>query len=151
MSVLHRCKYERDVSLAAVLAGWLVRHCPRDRTYDIVIPVPLHRDRLRWRGFNQAVLLARPLARAWDVPHDPFVLARTRHTAPQVGLDERERRRNISGAFGVRRPSAVRERSVLLVDDVYTTGATLEECAHVLRRAGARHVDALVLTRAVLH
>jgi ComF family protein len=151
MRVLHRFKYERDVSVAPVLAAWLAHHCPLDRTYDIVVAVPLHRKRLRWRGFNQAVLLARPQARAWGVAHDPFVLARTRHTAPQVGLDERERRRNIAGAFRVHRPTAVRQRRVLLVDDVYTTGATLEECARVLRRAGARQVDALVLSRAVLH
>jgi len=119
-------------------------------THDLLVPVPLHLRRLRWRGFNQALLLTRPLAQRCGARLDPFVLARTRPTSPQVGLDEAARRRNIAGAFAVRDPAVVRRRSVLLIDDVYTTGATVEECARVLRRAGASRVDVLVLARAVL-
>lgn len=148
---MQRYKYNRDVSLAAPLSRLLARHCPVDLDgYDLVVPVPLHVSRLRWRGFNQALLLARRLVRGRRPGVDPFVLERTRPTLPQVELDEVERRRNVAHAFHVRRPAAVQGRRVLLVDDVYTTGSTVKECSHALRRAGAAEVDVLVLARAVL-
>ncbi len=149
-AALHRYKYHRDVTLAPVLGDLLAERCPLPPQYDLVLPVPLHLSRLRWRGFNQSLLLARPLARRFGLPLDPFVLLRTRATRPQVHLDETDRRRNITGAFAVRDRGAVRGRRILLVDDVYTTGATVDECARTLRRAGARHIDVLVLARAVL-
>jgi len=148
--VLHRFKYAPDVTLAPALGSFLVDRCPFSGCYDLIVPVPLHLERLRWRGFNQALLLAKPLARHLNIRVDPFVLERIRATPPQVGLAKKDRHRNMAGAFAVRKPSAVRERSALLVDDVYTTGATVNECARTLRRAGARQVDVLVLARAVL-
>jgi ComF family protein len=147
--VLHDFKYRRDVTLAPVLADLLIRRCPLAVTHDLIVPVPLHRDRLRWRGFNQSLLLARRLGARFTVPVDPFTLVRTRPTPPQVGLDEADRRRNVAGAFAVARTAAVAGHNALLVDDVYTTGATVEECARILKRAGARHVDVLVLARVV--
>jgi ComF family protein len=147
---VHRFKYGREVTLAPCLSRLLVDLCPLDPNYDVIVPVPLHISRLRWRGFNQALVLAKPLARHWQVPIDPFLLRRVRATASQVGLDESERRRNIAGAFEVSKRSAIRRKRILLVDDVYTTGATLNECARTLRRAGAERVDALVLARTVL-
>jgi ComF family protein len=116
-----------------------------------LIPVPLHPERLRWRGFNQSLLLSRPLARAWNVPVDPFVLRRRRATPPQVGLDERARRLNVGGAFAVAEGASLKDLGVLLIDDVFTTGATVNECAITLRRAGAARVDVLVLARALPH
>lgn len=111
----------------------------------LVVPVPLHRSRLRERGFNPAGELARPLARAWGVDFDPLALLRVRSTPSQTGLDRRGRRRNVAGAFRVRaRPIP---RRVWLVDDVVTTGATLEEAARALRSAGAREVTALCAAR----
>ena len=118
-------------------------------TYDVIIPVPLHIDRLRWRGFNQAQLLLRPFAGTCAI--DPYSLARIRPTRPQVGLPEAERRDNVAGAFRVVRPERVAGLRILLVDDVYTTGATVNECGGALRRAGAQAVDVLVLARAVQH
>jgi ComF family protein len=115
------------------------------------MPVPLHVSRLRWRGFNQAQLLATPLARQAGVPLDALSLERIRHTRPQVELTEAERRRNVAHAFRVTRPGRVHRRRILLVDDVYTTGATVDECSRELKRAGAASVDVLVLARAVLH
>jgi ComF family protein len=148
--LLHRFKYTPDITLAPTL-GTLLADCGfMPGPYDVVIPVPLHNDRLRWRGFNQALLLARPLARRRNLRIEPFALTRTRPTRPQVGLKDRERHRNIAGAFAVRNPGAVRGLSVLLVDDVYTTGATVNECARMLRGAGARQVEVLVLARAVV-
>lgn len=146
VQAIRHLKYRRDVSLARTLGEVLADQVPEGIAIDSIVPVPLHKTRLRWRGFNQAVLLARPLEqrRSWHLDFD--LLRRTRETAPQVGLDETERSRNLRGAFSVR--SACRGRRVLLVDDVYTTGATANECARVLRRAGARSVDVLVLARA---
>jgi ComF family protein len=146
-SALFRYKYGREVVLARPLGELLAERCPLPARYDAIVPVPLHRSRLRWRGFNQALLLARPLARRWSVALDPFALQRTRPTDPQVGLDDASRRRNIAGAFAVQPGSALRGRSILLVDDVLTTGATADECARTLLGAGARRVDVLVLAR----
>jgi ComF family protein len=146
-SALHQYKYKPDATLAPLLADLLASRCPYRNDYDVLLPVPLHLERLRWRGFNQAALLARRLARQWTLRLDPFVLVRIRATPPQVGLDEAQRRRNITGAFAVRCADRVRRRKVLLVDDVYTTGATVNECARVLKKAGARRVDVLVLAR----
>jgi predicted amidophosphoribosyltransferase len=106
---------------------------------------------LRWRGFNQSLLLAQSLARDWKVAVDPFTLRRSRPTPPQVGLDENARRRNVGGAFAVAKGASVKGLSVLLIDDVFTTGATANECAATLRRAGAHGVDVLVLARALPH
>lgn len=148
-STLFRYKYSRDVTLARPLGELLLERCPLAPRYDVIVPVPLHIARLRWRGFNQALLLAKPLERLWGVPLEAFALRRARPTQPQVGLDDAGRRRNIAGAFEVRRQETIRKRSVLLVDDVFTTGATADECARTLLRAGARRVDVLVLARAL--
>lgn len=148
---LQRYKYAPDASLAPMLGQLMTEHCVFDLTqYDVLIPVPLHLTRLRWRGFNQAHLLARQLARRATSPIDPFALERVRATAPQVELDDTARRRNVARAFRVPDPARVGDRRILLVDDVYTTGATADECSRTLRRAGATHVDVLVLARAVL-
>jgi ComF family protein len=149
IEVLARFKYGRDVTMAPVLSAFLVEHLPLSLDADVVVPIPLHRERLRWRGFNQAVPLARAIAAARGRPVDPFALTRQRPTPPQVGLGAGDRRRNVRGAFAVRDRERVRGRTVLLVDDVMTTGATAHECAHVLRRAGARAVDVVVLARAL--
>lgn len=145
---IHRYKYGGDVTLAAVLGRLMAERCPYTVDHDLIVPVPLHRARLRSRGFNQSLLIARPLARACRIPISPFVLSRRRATVPQVGLGERDRRRNLAGAVEVRDHAEVRSRSILLVDDVYTTGATANECARALRAAGARRIDVLVLARA---
>lgn len=147
--VLARLKYGRDISLAPVLAAFMIEQLPLDAGHDLIVPVPLHRDRLRWRGFNQAVPLARAVGGACGVRVDPLLLGRARATPPQVGLDAAQRRRNVRGAFVVRRADRARGRRVLLIDDVMTTGATAHECARALRAAGALQVDALVLARAV--
>jgi len=150
-SVLQRYKYNRAVGLARPLGQLLIERCPLPlAAYDVMVPVPLHLSRLRWRGFNQAYLLAGMLGRAAGVGVDPFSLQRIRSTLPQVELTEAERRRNVARAFRVVRPERLRSQRILLVDDVYTTGATVAECTRALCAAGARSVDVLVLARAVL-
>jgi ComF family protein len=114
---------------------------------DFLVPVPLHRRRERERGYNQALLVARRLERAWGVPVAADVLVRLTATAPQTHLDAPARRRNVRKAFSVRRPEAIAGRHVVLVDDVLTTGATAGECARVLTRAGASAVGVLTIAR----
>lgn len=147
-ALLRRHKYGLDQSLGRALAEYLDAAPPLHAGgYDLVIPVPLHRARLRWRGFNQAALLAAALARRLDCALDVATLARIRGGAPQTARDHSQRARNVRNAFAVLRPSRVAGRRVLLVDDVMTTGATADECARVLRAAGARRIDVLTLAR----
>jgi ComF family protein len=114
---------------------------------DVLVPVPLHRRRLRQREFDQALALARYLSQRVHIPYQADVLTRQRYTASQVGLNRTERDHNVRGAFGVRQPRSIQDKSVLLIDDVYTTGATVKECARVLRQAGAAWVGVYTLAR----
>ena len=149
-SIIRRHKYGRDQSLSAALAQCLGDSLPLNgEDYDLVIPVPLHTRRLRWRGFNQAALLASVVAGKIHRTLDVATLARIRDTPPQTGQGGGQRRQNVRGAFLVTRPNRVANRSLLVVDDVMTTGATLDECARALLAAGARKVDVFTLARAV--
>lgn len=114
---------------------------------DVIVPVPLHASRLRERGYNQAALLARELAQRAEIALNERTLVRKRATAPQVELSAKERRENVHDAFCCS-DDGLAEKHVLLVDDVCTTGATLEACAIALRKSGARSVQALTLARA---
>ncbi len=120
-----------------------LRHAP---IAEAVLPVPLHPARLRQRGFNQSVELARPLARHWGVPLLTDVAVRVRHTQPQSQLSRPLKARNVRAAFALQRPLAYRH--VLLIDDVMTTGSTLRELAQVLKAGGAHTVDVAVVARA---
>jgi ComF family protein len=114
---------------------------------DLIVPVPLHPERLRQRGFNQAQLLAGIFFPERRQKLHLSLIQRLRATPPQTGLTGEMRRRNMKGAFGVTAPEQVAGRTVLLIDDVLTTGATVEECARVLQRAGAGDVQVLTLAR----
>jgi ComF family protein len=118
---------------------------------DLIAPVPLHRRRLFSRRYNQSALLAAGVARASGLPHVPDLLIRHRHTPPQGRMSRTARERNLAGAvaIGAQWAERLREQRVLLVDDVMTTGVTADLSARVLRRAGARAVDVLVLARVV--
>lgn len=117
--------------------------------YDRVVPVPLHPRKTRERGFDQAAVLAAGLSRKTGIPLDRRSLVRIRYTGTQTRLNREARRENIREAFRVTGADRVRGASLLLVDDVYTTGATVNECAATLMKAGANNVDVLTLARAV--
>lgn len=116
---------------------------------DCLIPVPLHRMRLIKRRFNQSTLLANTLSKRSGVPVEPHALRRIKATPTQNGLTAKGRRRNVQGAFRVSDPSAVANKRLVLIDDVMTTGATLEACTRALKQAGAARVDAVCLARVV--
>ncbi|RDS79000.1 ComF family protein [Dyella monticola] len=142
-----RFKFHRDLAAGRALAAMWLREPPPLDMPALILPVPLHRRRLRQRGYNQTVELARPLARAWDVPCRHDLLQRTRHTDAQTGLDAVARRRNLRHAF-VLNPAIALPPHVAVLDDVFTTGATLAECTRVLKRAGVARVDVWALARA---
>jgi ComF family protein len=144
--LLPRFKFHHDLAAGRLLAQLMAETCASLPRPDALLPLPLHRARLRRRGYDQALELARPLARALDLPLLDAALVRTRHTAPQSRLDAPQRRRNLRGAFTVRTAAAL-PAHVVLVDDVMTTGATLQAAATALRRAGVARVDAWVCAR----
>jgi ComF family protein len=141
-----RYKFGATLAAGRALATlWQAERAPA--LPELIVPVPLHRTRLRKRGYNQALELARPLARTLGVPCRPDVLQRARATGAQTELDAADRRRNVRGAFALR-PGSTLPAHVVVLDDVMTTGATLAECASVLKRAGVTRVDVWALARA---
>jgi len=149
--VVHEFKYGRQIHLRHLVARWLHRALEdervRDLSFDVIVPVPLHAARQRERGFNQAQLLAELLSARTSIPAKPL-LERIRYTTTQTALDRAERIENLHNAFRLRKKADVQALRVLLVDDVLTTGATLSECARVLKRAGALSVYAAIVARA---
>lgn len=148
VEAIHSFKYGGKVILGRPLGRLLAGTISLPFTPQAVIPVPLHKKRLRKRGFNQALLLAREVARHLGARVDYTNLRRLRDTAQQVKLKTEARKENVKGAFALKRPGDVKGRAVLLIDDVYTTGATIMECSKVLKKAGAL-VHALTLARTV--
>ena len=142
--IVHALKYKGYTRVVERLMTPLLLEVVRGR-FDAVVPVPLHRSRLRRRGFNQAELMAKSLAKKMGASLSDTLEA-VRSTRDQVELSGAGRRANVKGAFGAKGRARGR---VLLVDDVFTTGATMSECAGVLRRAGAAEVHAVSLCRAV--
>lgn len=144
---IRRCKYHHRIDLVPALGELLepiVRTLP---SISAVVAVPLHARRLRQREFNQSLRIAAWLARRFERPLWPDVLRRIRWTAPQTTLDRTQRSANVRRAFAIRNPSTVTGCRFLLVDDVYTTGATVNECARTLQAAGASEVYVVTVAR----
>lgn len=143
---IHLFKYGGIETLAEPLAQLLLRALPRDSHFDVVIAMPMHWRKQWQRGFNQAALLARPVAKRYGLKLSSN-LARRRYTKAQAGLSEEQRRENLKNSFWVRRAEEIQGKRILVIDDVLTTGATMREAAGTLRSAGAAHVSALTLAR----
>lgn len=143
---IKRFKYSRRLEMLPVMQHWLrAPHCLElVEDADMVAPVPLHPTRLKQRGFNQSLLLAQAYPEATLARE---LLTRVRHTPPQTGLNPKERRDNVKGAFAVPRLEMAAGKKILVIDDVFTTGATVKECARVLLKAGAHQVNILTIAR----
>lgn len=145
-AAVHALKYKGYFAVAEPMAQLMAERFPAwSQEGDIVIAVPLHPERVRERGYNQATLLARQLCQQQDIEHDEDALWRTRNTRPQVGLDRLQRRENVKDAFAA--ASRVRGQRVLLVDDVCTTGATLLAAGEALLLQGAASVRGFCFAR----
>lgn len=152
LDCIHRFKYNEHLGVGKVLGQMMAVYAyPAFNVsdYTLIMPVPLHPKRLRQRGFNQSLLLARVIAARHDRPVDFMTLKRQIYTEPQVNLGRSERETNIKGAFKIADAGRIAGEKILLVDDVYTTGSTVKECATVLLKAGAEDVAVLTLARAV--
>ena len=149
--IIHHLKYKQKFTMGNLLA-LLLENIPSDGisfgSYDLFIPVPLHIKRLRQRGFNQSVILGKILNKKYRVPLKTMVLQRSVYTLPQVNLPVKERKLNVRNAFRVKDHRLIQGKKVLILDDVFTTGATLNECARVLKKFGASRVDGFVIARA---
>lgn len=144
--LIHLFKYRGITALEEPLGRMLLRALPRNERFDVVTPMPLHWTRRLSRGFNQSALLAEQVSRHTQLPVE-HLLRRIRNTGTQAGLTNSARRANVAGAFRVLRPERVKDRRILLIDDVLTTGATANACANRLRAAGAARVTVLTLAR----
>lgn len=145
--LIHLFKYDRMERLGKPLGAFLRTGYPREITFDSIVPMPIHRRRLRERGFNQAEVLANQLKSFAQLPVEKLVLRR-KHTAKQAGLSGKERRVNVRDAFRIPNAAKVAGKRILLIDDVLTTGASANACALTLKGAGASSVAILALARA---
>ena len=147
---IHFFKFEKKQVFARYLLQLLNAHTPSDCNigeYDFILPVPIHKKRLRERGFNQAGLLAKGLGKAQAVPVLTDVLIRQRHTTAQSSLNNEARQQNILGAFALHKPNRINGKRLLVIDDVFTTGATIREAVNELWSADPAEVDVLTLAR----
>jgi ComF family protein len=150
---IHRFKFKRRKKLAEPLGFLMVQYLSQlplleMEKLDAIVPVPLHRRRLRERGFNQAELLGNIVGKYFGLPLLPAV-ERTRDTQAQFDLPREKRFNNIAEAFSVARPVEIEGRRIMLIDDIYTTGATITECSRALKAAGAKRIEVATLSRAV--
>src|SRR5262245_27066975 len=144
-----RLKYGRKVAIAKTMARYMLPLVGEGGEGRLFVAVPLHRTRLWWRGFNQSALVARELSRRLGIPADPLALRRIRRTPPLKGMSALQRRKTVAGAFRVHDRMSVAGRTIILIDDVFTTGSTAEACARALKRAGAARVELVSWARVV--
>ena len=147
---IHLFKYNSKLSLVNPLAKLMIEHAPsffKMEEIDFIMPVPLHMRKLRQRQFNQARLLAKVFAKEFAKKLKDNLLIKIKSGASQVTLSRRERIENVRDSFKVRDPSSIKDKYILLIDDVVTTGATVNECAKVLSEAGAGRIDVFSLAR----
>lgn len=148
-SLAIRLKYGRKVALAKAMARYMVPLVGELPGRALLVPVPLHRRRVASRGFNQSLLIAREIGRLGGLQVSPRALRRTKVTPPLKGMSQVQRRKTVAGAFSAHDPAQVRGRTIVLIDDVLTTGSTANACARTLLKAGAERVELLCWARVV--
>ncbi len=149
---IHLFKYKARLRLLKPLGKIMTdftNNYLKSKKFDIIVPVPLHRARLAERSFNQAELLAKNLPKYLNCRLDTKILKRTKNTATQTGLSKTQRANNLRGVFKMNTALAVEDKNILIVDDVFTTGSTIDECAKILLKANAKSVEALVLAKGI--
>lgn len=150
---IHMLKYSDAKSVSRQLGTMMAERVVGDQKYnkaDMILAVPLHSARKRERGYNQAQLLAEQLGKALDIPAPEGLIARGKHTKSQTTLNKEQRHKNVEGIFVVQNPARIKDRTIILVDDVLTTGATIGTCGQSLLAAGAREVLAYTAAAAPL-
>jgi len=140
-------KYYGKISLAGPMARLMISSLGSLPPIDLIMPVPLHSARLREREYNQSLLLAHRLSTHFHIPLTFTTLIRTRQTTPQTALSRKDRLKNLRRSFAVTSPESIKGKTILLVDDVFTTGTTVNECAKTLRKAGSGDVYVVTLAR----
>lgn len=150
---IHLFKYHGEKKLAEPLGELLIDYLVRNQEFkkgiDLIIPVPLHKNDLKGRGFNQSVLLGRIIENYFSIPAKEEVLIKKKLTPSQVNLSKKEREKNILRAFSIDRPEEIRGKNILILDDIFTTGSTVEECSKELKKAKAKNIFILTLARSV--
>ena len=150
---IHLFKYYGEKKLAKplgkLMVDYLLKNNEFENKFDLIIPVPLHKNDLKKRGFNQSVLLGKVIGDYFFIPVEERVLIKKKITPFQVNLSRKEREKNILRAFSVEKPEKIKGRNILILDDVFTTGATVEECAKELMKARAKNIFVLTLARTV--
>jgi len=150
---IHLFKYYGEKKLAEPLGNLMINYLLKNDEFkkkiDLIIPVPLHKNDLKKRGFNQSVLLGRVIGDYFSIPVGKRVLIKKKITPFQVNLSKKEREKNIIKAFAVERPEEVKYKNILILDDIFTTGSTVEECAKELIKAQAKNIFVLTLARSV--
>ncbi|MGD0278750.1 MAG: ComF family protein [Smithella sp.] len=152
LNAIHRFKYKRDMSIGEMLASFMADFSFPDidfTDYSLIIPVPLHIKRLRERGFNQSLILAYAIGKKRKIPVNFSLLKRHKYTLTQTASNRNERKQNIKGAFEVTDKKKIADKNIILIDDVYTTGATINECAKTLIKAKAQKIAVLTLARVI--
>lgn len=150
--IIHKFKYNKKKYLAKPLSNLMIDYLRNDssidiKNIDIIIPVPLHKKRLQERGFNQSELLGKCLSEDFKIELASDVLFRTKNTVPQFNLSPFQRAENIKGAFEVKNQNIIKDKNILLLDDIYTTGSTLQEASKSLKKAKTKNIYCLTLAR----
>lgn len=146
--LITRYKFYNGLYLRPLMLQWMLQKIsPLADDIDMVIPVPLHWRRIIKRTYHHTALLAKPIAKDIGAEYAPNLLKRVKHTPPQVGLTRKRRQKNMIGAFKTPKPNLLKNQTILLIDDVMTTGATIESCSKILRKAGADRVIILTLAK----
>ncbi|MCG9129547.1 ComF family protein [Candidatus Poribacteria bacterium] len=150
--IIHLYKFEKKRSLAKYLSDLMIRHLPNDCNfdeYDYILPIPIHKNRLRERGFNQSILISKGISKEIGIDICTDALVRSKNTSPQSSLARDARQSNIVGAFEIKNKKLIEGKRILIFDDVYTTGATVNEAVNMLWNEDPLEIDVLTLARTV--